>query len=58
MEEEQDFEGAQCHGGSHDQRVQRALWLVKPSRPVLGTVLNKAGQMATTPASMRKLFTH
>ena len=38
--------------------VQRALWLVKPSRLVLGTVLNKAGQMATTPASMRKLFTH
>ena len=38
--------------------VQRALSLVKNSRPVLGTVLNKAGQMATTPASMRKLLSH
>jgi protein-tyrosine kinase len=38
--------------------VLRALSLVKNSRPVLGTVLNKAGQMATTPASMRKLLSH
>jgi len=36
--------------------VQRALSLVKDSRPILGTVLNKAGQMAATPASMRKLL--
>jgi len=31
---------------------------VKNSRPVLGTVLNKAGQMAATPTSMRKLLSH
>ncbi|MCC6142123.1 MAG: CpsD/CapB family tyrosine-protein kinase [Nitrospira sp.] len=36
--------------------VQRALSLVKNSRPILGTVLNKAGQLAATPASMRKLL--
>lgn len=36
--------------------VQRALSLVKESRPILGTVLNKAGQLAATPASMRKLL--
>jgi hypothetical protein len=40
------------------EEVQRALSLVKNSRPVLGTVLNKAGQMATTLASMRKLLSH
>ena len=40
------------------EEVQRALSLVKHSRPVLGTVLNKAGQMTTTPASMRKLLAH
>ena len=40
------------------EEMQRALALVKNSRPVLGTVLNKAGQMATTPASMRELFSH
>ena len=38
------------------EEVQRALSLVKNSRPVLGTVLNKAGQMAATPASMKKLL--
>jgi protein-tyrosine kinase len=32
--------------------------LVKNSRPVMGTVLNKAGQMAITPAGMRKLLSH
>lgn len=36
--------------------VQRAFSLVKDSRPVLGTVLNKAGQLAATPASMRILL--
>ena len=36
--------------------VRRALSLVKDSRPVLGTVLNKAGQKATTPSRMRKLL--
>ena len=40
------------------EEMQRALSLVKNSRPVLGTVLNKAGQMATTPAGMRKLLSH
>jgi len=36
--------------------VQRALALVKESRPILGTVLNKAGQLGATPATMRKLL--
>jgi Mrp family chromosome partitioning ATPase len=38
--------------------IQRALLLVKDSRPVLGTVMNKVGQTAATPASMRKLLAH
>ena len=38
--------------------VQRALSLVTNSRPLLGTVLNKAGQMITIPASMRQLLSH
>lgn len=45
-------------GKTTAEEVQRALSLVKNSRPVLGTVLNKAGQMATTPAGMRKLLAH
>lgn len=45
-------------GKTTAEQLQRALLLVKNSRPVLGTVLNKAGQMATTPASMRKLLSH
>ncbi|ULA63014.1 MAG: CpsD/CapB family tyrosine-protein kinase [Nitrospira sp.] len=36
--------------------IQQALSLVKNSRPILGTVLNKAGQLAATPVSMRKLL--
>jgi hypothetical protein len=40
------------------EEVQHALSLVKHSRPLLGTVLNKAGQMAPTPASMRTLLSH
>jgi len=40
------------------EELQRALSLVKHSRPVLGTVLNKAGQMTITPAGMRKLLSH
>ena len=43
-------------GKTTAEELQRALSLVKNSRPVLGTVLNKAGQMATTPAGMRKLL--
>lgn len=43
-------------GKTSAEDVQRALSLVKDSRPILGTVLNKAGQLAATPASMRKLL--
>ena len=43
-------------GKTTAEEVQRALSLVKNSRPVLGTVLNKAGQLAATPASMKKLL--
>jgi capsular exopolysaccharide synthesis family protein len=45
-------------GKTTAEEVQRSLSLVKNSRPVLGTVLNKAGQMAATPGSMRKLLSH
>ena len=45
-------------GKTTAEQLQRALSLVKNSRPVLGTVLNKAGQMSTTPAGMRKLLSH
>lgn len=43
-------------GKTSAEDVERALSLVKDSRPILGTVLNKAGQLAATPASMRKLL--
>lgn len=43
-------------GKTSAEDVQRAFSLVKDSRPVLGTVLNKAGQLAATPASMRRLL--
>jgi exopolysaccharide/PEP-CTERM locus tyrosine autokinase len=43
-------------GKTTTEEVQRALSLVKNSRPVLGTVLNKAGQLAATPAIMKKLL--
>ena len=43
-------------GKTTAEEVQSALSLVKNSRPVLGTVLNKAGQLAATPASMKKLL--
>jgi exopolysaccharide/PEP-CTERM locus tyrosine autokinase len=43
-------------GKTTSEEVQRALTLVKNSRPVLGTVLNKAGQFAATAANMRKLL--
>ena len=45
-------------GKTTTEEVQRALSLVKNSRPVLGIVLNKAGQKATTLASMRNLLAH
>ena len=45
-------------GKTTAEEVQRALSLVKNSRPVLGTVLNKAGHIATTPASMKQLLSH
>ena len=43
-------------GKTTTEEVQRALSLVKKSRPILGTVLNKAGQLAATPASMKQLL--
>lgn len=43
-------------GKTTAENVQRALLLVKDSRPVLGTVLNKAGQLSATPAIMRELL--
>ena len=43
-------------GKTTAEEVQRALSLVKNSRPVLGTVLNKAGHSAATPASMKQLL--
>lgn len=45
-------------GKTKVEELQRALSLLKNSRPVLGTVLNKAGQMAMTPVGMRKLLSH
>lgn len=45
-------------GKTTAEDVQRALLLVKDSRPILGTVMNKAGQLSATPASMRKLLAH
>ena len=45
-------------GKTTAEEVQRALSLVKNSRPVLGTVLNKAGQLAATPARMKQLLSH
>lgn len=45
-------------GKTKVEELQRALSLLKNSRPVLGTVLNKAGQMDITPAGMRKLLSH
>jgi protein-tyrosine kinase len=45
-------------GKTTTEEVRRALSLVKTSRPILGTVLNKAGQRARTPSSMRKLLAH
>jgi protein-tyrosine kinase len=45
-------------GKTKVEELQRALSLLKNSRPLLGTVLNKAGQMDITPAGMRKLLSH
>jgi capsular exopolysaccharide synthesis family protein len=38
------------------EELQHSLLLVKDSRPVLGTVMNKAGRSMATPVSMRKLL--
>jgi capsular exopolysaccharide synthesis family protein len=43
-------------GRTKAEDVERALSLVKHSTPVLGTVLNKAGRSAVTPAAMKKLL--
>jgi len=45
-------------GRTTEEELLRALALVKGSRPVLGTVLNKTGQMSVTPASMAKMLLH
>ena len=38
------------------EEIQRALSLVKNSRPVLGIVMNKAGQMSASPSNMRNML--
>jgi protein-tyrosine kinase len=38
------------------EELERALLLVKDSRPILGTVMNKVGQSSATPAAMRTLL--
>ena len=43
-------------GKTTSEEVQRALSLVKNSRPVLGTVLNKSGHLSSTVASMKQLL--
>lgn len=43
-------------GKTTAEDVQRALLLIKDSRPVIGTVMNKAGKTAATPASMKKML--
>src|SRR5262245_61733132 len=43
-------------GKTTAEEVQRALSLVTKSQPLLGTVLNKAGQLTATPRRMRKLL--
>ena len=43
-------------GQTTSEEVQRALSLIKNSQPVLGTVLNKSGQLSSTAASMKKLL--
>lgn len=43
-------------GQTTGEELQRALGLVKHSRPVLGTVLNKAGQSSLTLAEMKTLL--
>ncbi|BCA53543.1 putative Exopolysaccharide biosynthesis related tyrosine-protein kinase [Nitrospira sp. KM1] len=40
------------------EEVQRALSLMKNSRPVLGAVMNKAGKSSATPANMWKMLAH
>lgn len=44
-------------GKTTGDELQRALGLVKNSRPVLGTVLNKAGRSSLTMAEMKKRLT-
>jgi capsular exopolysaccharide synthesis family protein len=40
------------------EEVERAVSLLQDSRPILGTVLNKAGQTAATPTTMRLMLGH
>ncbi len=44
-------------GKTTAEDVQRALSLVKDSRPIIGTVMNKAGKTGATPASMKRMLT-
>ena len=43
-------------GKTTAEEVQQALALLTKSHPLLGTVLNKAGQLTATPKSMKKLL--
>jgi Mrp family chromosome partitioning ATPase len=43
-------------GKTTGEELQRALALVKNSRPVLGTVLNKAGRSSLTLAKMKAML--
>ena len=43
-------------GKTTSEEVQQALSLVTKSHPLLGTVLNKAGQLTATPKIMRKML--
>lgn len=43
-------------GMTKAEDLERALSLVKNATPVLGTVLNKSGKQATTPAVMKRLL--
>ncbi|NWF72173.1 MAG: CpsD/CapB family tyrosine-protein kinase [Nitrospirae bacterium] len=45
-------------GKTTAEEVKSAMSLLTKSHPLLGTVLNKAGQLAATPKSMRKMLEH
>jgi len=43
-------------GRTKAEDVERALSLIKPSTPVLGTVVNKVGHATATPATMKRMI--